>query len=63
LAAVLDALPLLVHLRLHDAQPVCAELAEALPRAVRLRELVVGCARKFYNFSGTGESSEAWVCR
>jgi hypothetical protein len=62
LAAALDALPLLVHLNLRDAPLVCAELAEALPRAARLRELVVGCEDNFdlrvramiFGFAGDG---------
>jgi hypothetical protein len=41
LAAALDALPRLVHLNLRDSPPVCAALAAALPRAARLRALVV----------------------
>jgi hypothetical protein len=56
LAAVLDALPLLVQLRARDAPPACAELAEALPRAARLRELVVGC-KEAVNQIKVGEGS------
>jgi hypothetical protein len=63
LAAALDALPLLIHLRVRDAPPACAELAEALPRAARLRELVVAREGGLINYPAGECVDRVWVCR